>query len=462
LSPTSPDPPIRRSAIRRFADPPIRRFADPLIRRSADPLSLDSRPPEADSGVSVRTAGSDDLRIRTEKGDEMSAHVPPLSRRVLTVFLLVGIPILVLGVALVLALGQARLRDLNGQHLEQVASQTAAGVDAYVYRRLLDVSLLARVPDVRAAATAATRQPFDKAAAERIDAEWAAAKTAPASVASVLTSPAARYLADIAQRDPTYKELLLTDRSGRLVAASNPTTDYYQADEDWWENAYGHGRGQVALSDVSWDASSGRHAIQIAVPVTSPEDESLVGILKVVSDSREMLALVGGVQLGNTGEAQLVRPDASIVYSRRTVEPSARFFAADALRERVARLVTGTPLEGSWFQAEGANGQELMVGMAPSQLSRSYPNVAWFVVVTQATDELMAPVASLGWYLLLSLALTAIAILIFALWFSMRLAAPPLEADMHLVEHPMVTHVGADEPILPETPEEVATRRRLA
>ncbi len=393
----------------------------------------------------------------------MSAHVPPLSRRALTVFLLVGLPILALGVVLVLALGQSRLRDLNGQHLEQVASQTAAGVDAYVYRRILDISLLARVPEVRAAAAAATRQPFDRAAAERIDAEWAAGKTAPPSVASVLTSPAARFLADIGQRDPTYKELLLTDRWGRLVAASNPTTDYFQGDEDWWENAYGHGRGQVALSDVSWDASSGRHAIQIAVPVTSPEDDALVGILKVVGDSREMLALVGGVQLGSTGEAQLVRPDASIVFSRRTVDPSARFFAADALRERVTRLESGTPLEGSYFTAEATGGQEMLVGMAPSQISRSYPNVAWFVVVTQAADELMAPVASLGWYLLLALALTAIAILIFALWFSMRLAAPPLEADMHLVEHPAVMHVGeTDEPILPETPEEAETRRRLA
>lgn len=394
----------------------------------------------------------------------MSAHVPPLSRRALTVFLLVGLPILALGVALVLALGQARLRDLNGRHLEQVAAQTAAGIDAYVYRRILDVSVLGRVPELRAAATAASRQPFDKAVSERIDAEWAAAKTAPASVASVLTSPAAQFLADIAQRDPTYKELLLTDRSGRLVAASNPTTDYFQGDEDWWMNAYGEGRaGAVGLSDVSWDASAGRHAIQIAVPVTSPADESLVGILKVVTDSREMLALVGGVQLGTTGEAQLVRPDASIVFSRRAVEPSARFFAADALRDRVTRLSSGAPLEGSYFAADGANGQEILVGMAPSQLSRSYPNVAWFVVVTQASEELMAPVASLGWYLLLTLALTAIAILIFALWFSMRLAAPPLEADMHLVEHPAVMHVGeTDEPILPETPEEAATRRRLA
>jgi hypothetical protein len=175
-----------------------------------------------------------------------------------------------------------------------------------------------------------------------------------------------------------------------------------------------------------------------------------------------LLALVGGVQLGATGEAQLVRPDASIVFSRRAVEPSARFFAADALRERVTRLASGAPLEGSYFAAD-ASGQQMLVGMAPSQLSRSYPNVAWFVVVTQAADELAAPVASLGWYLLLTLALTAIAILIFALWFSMRLAAPPLEADMHLVQHPAVMHLGeTDEPMLPETPEEEATRRRLA
>ena len=38
------------------------------------------------------------------------------------------------------------------------------------------------------------------------------------------------------------------------------------------------------------------------------------------------------------------------------------------------------------------------------------------------------------------------AVLILALWFSMSLSAPPLEIDMHLVEHPPVQRIADEEP----------------
>lgn len=79
----------------------------------------------------------------------MSTLLPRLNRRVLTVFLLVSLPAFIVGVAVVLAIGQARLRDAGGRHLEDVAHQTAASVDHYVYRRILDVSLIGRSPELR-------------------------------------------------------------------------------------------------------------------------------------------------------------------------------------------------------------------------------------------------------------------------------------------------------------------------
>jgi hypothetical protein len=375
----------------------------------------------------------------------MTAHVPPLHRRALTAFLLVGLPILALGVVVVLALGQSRLRDVNGQHLEQVATQTAAAVDTYVYRRVLDVSVLGRVPTLRDAAVASSANEYGGEAAERRAAE-ATSRSSPREAA--LASPASHFLTELTAHDPIYLELLLTDRHGRLVAASAPTAGYLQSDQDWWRAAYGDGRrGRAILTDVSRDADTGRHAMTMAVPVTAPSGE-LVGILRVVADSREMLAMVGGMQVGGTGEAMLVRPDGSIVFSRRPTESSARFFAADVLREHVAQLDSADSLEGAYFAAS-SRGKTMLVGLAPSQLARSFPNVSWHVVVTQAEEELASPLHGLGWYLLLTFALTAIAILAFALWFSMQLARPVMDTDIHLVEHPPVMHVGeTDDPIV--------------
>ena len=52
-------------------------------------------------------------------------------------------------------------RDTYGAHLEQMAERTAAAVDTFVLRRIIDVSLLARVPEVREAAVAGGRTPFN-------------------------------------------------------------------------------------------------------------------------------------------------------------------------------------------------------------------------------------------------------------------------------------------------------------
>src|SRR5215218_395598 len=136
----------------------------------------------------------------------MAVRVPQLNRRVLTVFLLVSLPALVVGTALVLKVGQNRLKDSYGRHLQDVAQQAAAGVDAYVYRRILDVSLLARTPDLRREATTGSTRPFDRAAADAVDRDWQQSHQQPAAVAQALKNAASQYLSDIVAHDRIYRE----------------------------------------------------------------------------------------------------------------------------------------------------------------------------------------------------------------------------------------------------------------
>jgi hypothetical protein len=375
----------------------------------------------------------------------MSVHLLRLNRRVLTVFLLVSLPILVFGVALVLMIGQVQLRDSYGRQIEDVARQTAASADAYVFRRLVDVSLIGRVADIRREAAAASAQPMNMEETLALDKSWAE-RGAEKERAALLRTPASRFLSDIVGHDRIYRELLVTDRYGRLVAASNETSDYFQGDEDWWKASAGADRVPgVSLTDVRWDDSSRTYAAEIAVPVYEPDSQVFAGILKAVVDSRELLATVGGVQLGATGQAALLRENGSIVFSRHTSDPNARFFASDGLRERISGLIAAGPQSGVHFQATGPDGTPQIVAVAASQLGRSYPNVAWVVAVSQSEAELLAPTRKLGWYILLVVALTIVAMLAAAAYMSMRLAAPQLEEDLRLVEHAKVSHVGDEE-----------------
>ncbi len=126
----------------------------------------------------------------------------------------------------------------------------------------------------------------------------------PPDAAALLDSAESRFLHDVVRGDPIYREILVADRFGRLVAASGVTSDYFQGDEQWWLDASGQGR--VTVSDVAWDESAQVFAVEVATPIESPSG-AIVGVLKAVMDTRELFVAVTGVYGGGTGTLALVR-----------------------------------------------------------------------------------------------------------------------------------------------------------
>jgi len=372
-------------------------------------------------------------------------HLPHINVRVFTVLVLVSLPLYALAAVLVLGTGQAQLRDAFGLQLTDQAQQAAATVDSYVFRRVIDVAILARVPEVQAAAAAGSKVPLDVAKARETDASWTSRPAATATRLGVLDTPASQFLREIVNNDQVYREILVTDRDGRLVAASSATSDYIQSDETWWKEAFNDGtRGLVSVSDVLWDESTKSHAIEIAVPVTERPGERLVGVLKVVADARELLAVAAGVKSSTSGEAFLIREDGSIVFSQRGVGGQAQFFAADLFRERMKSYKAGDPQFRLNFSARDQAGRSYLVGIAPCQLGASYPHMTWMMAVTEAEDDLFAPVRAQMWRMLGAFGLIAAFVLAIAVWLSLRLAAPPVGKDTHITEHPEVPRMEED------------------
>jgi hypothetical protein len=291
-------------------------------------------------------------------------------------------------------------------------------------------------------------------AIHELDAAWERQGTPPALV-GLLENRCSRYLAEVMRDDAVYREILVTDRVGRLVCASGRTSDYYQADEPWWSEAFGDGvNGRVSVGDVTPDESTRATSMDIAVPVLAANREAVVGVMKIVTDSRELFSVLAGVRPGESGEAALVRPDASIVFQRSPTPDGAQYFAADLFRERVRALERGGPL-GSQFFSASPSGSEAhwMVAVAPSQLGTSYPNLHWLVAVSQPEAEIFAPIRQQGFHWFMLVLTTALAVVVIALWFSLRLTRSPFDTDFHLVEHAKTTGLqGGDEERLPRTP----------
>jgi hypothetical protein len=369
-----------------------------------------------------------------------------LNVRVLAVFGIVSLPLLVVATLLTVGAGRSDLRESHGRQLAQIAEHIASATDAVVYRLIINASVIGRAPSLRDAAVAGNRIASDEASTRALDESWRRGPGVPRPLDGLLTNASSRFLNELTSQDPIYRELLLTDRVGRLIAASERTSDYFQADEDWWTAAFGDGvRGRLFVSGVRYDESAQSDAIEIAVPITT--GDSVVGVVKAIADIRELTALVGGMRVGATGDARLVRPDGTLVFRRAAAtDPPVDFFASDLLRQRLE----DSPREGPGalyrlsFSAPARDGGRRLVGVASSQIGASYPNLDWLVAVSQEESELFAPIDAQARWLLLMLATAGLVMILLAILFSRRLAASPIADDIHLSTHPKI--MRTDEP----------------
>ncbi len=126
----------------------------------------------------------------------------------------------------------------------------------------------------------------------RLDGQWKAAKATTAFMEAFTTNACAKRLIAFQQSHQGYSEIFIADARGLIVGETNITSDYYQADEDWWINAYADGRGQFLSGDIEYDESARSEAISLYLPVTDPETKQAIGVMKAVID---LMAIKAGL-----------------------------------------------------------------------------------------------------------------------------------------------------------------------
>jgi len=239
---------------------------------------------------------------------------------------------------------------------------------------------------------------------EAIEASWGERPDDPSSMIwKVLNNDVSRRLGVIRRNDPQIAEILLTDRSGVLIAATQKTSDYFQADEDWWRGSWDDGRGRIYTPPVSFDRSAGIWAIDVCIPIR--DGKQIVGIAKLVFDIRKWVAIRRGdkpLMIGMPaipGSLMLVRRSGEIFYS--TGDSSASNGAElSVVKQWHGKIAYGS--EPGWrFTDDG-----LMQGFAPLVTpDRIGPNKVtmpyWSLVAGVPASEILKPVRRLGFNLLL-------------------------------------------------------------
>jgi GAF domain-containing protein/HAMP domain-containing protein len=198
------------------------------------------------------------------------------------------------------------------QQLTGVSNQVASSISAELQTQtnlLRALSLNSRL--VESLASSGTSIGMDQLL--RLDQQWrdadAAGNNADPLVRSVLENEIARELLGFRDEFPLHVEVFVTDINGANVAATNRTSDYYQADEEWWQAAYNNGRGAVFISQPLFDESSQILAVRMAIPVFRVDTGDIAGILATTMDLKALTREFEIGRLGQTGRTEIYLPD---------------------------------------------------------------------------------------------------------------------------------------------------------
>jgi hypothetical protein len=116
------------------------------------------------------------------------------------------------------------------------------------------------------------------------DEKWKAISGIDDFIKSLLTNQCSQRLIDFQEEHDEFPEIFVTEAKGLIVGETNKTSDYYQADEQWWSEAYNGGKGRTFHGEIEYDESAMAESIPIYTPIMESENQEVIGIIKAVCD----------------------------------------------------------------------------------------------------------------------------------------------------------------------------------
>jgi hypothetical protein len=125
-------------------------------------------------------------------------------------------------------------------------------------------------------------QKLTPALINQLDQNWQKSDSKDEVIVPFLSNAAALALLQFQEKQPDFTEIFATDGRGLNIAMTNKTSDYLQADEDWWVKAFSDGTGKSFHGHIEFDESSQTEAIALYAPILS--DGKAIGVIKALLD----------------------------------------------------------------------------------------------------------------------------------------------------------------------------------
>ncbi|MEL7466683.1 MAG: hypothetical protein AAFN79_21595 [Pseudomonadota bacterium] len=132
---------------------------------------------------------------------------------------------------------------------------------------------------------------YDASKIDELDKTWRSEVGAGASalVDGVLTGAAAEFLREqVEGSGGAITEVFIMDHHGLNVAASAPTSDYWQGDEAKFQETFPNGADAVHVSEIEFDESSQSYQAQLSITLTD-DTGAPVGAMTIGIDADALL-----------------------------------------------------------------------------------------------------------------------------------------------------------------------------
>lgn len=316
---------------------------------------------------------------------------------------------------------ETALETTVGTHFQTLAATTSSEIESYINNRVVSVGTLAASPIVIDAVKEANRS-VQGLSEEAIKARIIARENiwnSPASeefIRQMLGNPASRAMARFREIDRRFLRFTLTDSHGSTIAATHKTLDYFQGDEDFWNSILANGRGAVHITDILYDDVTKSNYIGLGVPVMDPDTNTFIGALDALVEVSSIFPILRRIERGTTMRALLVKPDGTIITG-----PNIDLAANLKSEESAAvseTLATEAGRRRGFVITRLQSGTTALVAFASPNLTASYPNLNWTVLLAQDTKEAFAATRGVLRLIMFSVGVGLLLITFFGLYLS--------------------------------------------
>ncbi|NQU95188.1 MAG: PAS domain S-box protein [Candidatus Omnitrophica bacterium] len=255
-----------------------------------------------------------------------------------------------------------------------------------------------------------------------MDEKWKGTQKDNPLIEELLATETSNRLKSLVAGDAGIAEIFMTDVQGGLVASSNKTSDFYQADEIWWQKAFNNGKGADFIGDAELDTSSNVISISLAVPIRGDSGE-VIGACKAVMDVNRLFEPLKDFVIGKTGHAVLINKKGVIIFQE-DITPLSQSLTSEENLQKILETPKG------WIITSKPNehNKKTFIAFTASNYSLFLrEGILWKVCVGQNADEVFAPLNTLMFQLFIVVILAAAILVLASAVFSAAFIKPLIE-----------------------------------